>query len=48
MAIIYLHLRKMPLKYRGMIPYRSGPRGYRAADTMVGGCFYKVAGTKNT
>ena len=25
MGIIHLHLRKMPLKYRGMIPSRSGP-----------------------
>ena len=37
MGIIHLHLNKMPLKYPGMIPSRSGPWWLPRADTMVWG-----------
>ncbi len=48
MAIVPMHEWKVPLKYRAMLLFPSGPLGLgEAADTMVwGGGTYEVAGTK--
>ena len=48
MAIVPMHEWKVPLKYRAMLLFPSGPLGLGgAADTMVwGGGTYEVAGTK--
>jgi hypothetical protein len=39
-----MHLRKMPLKYWGMVP--TGQGGYGEADTMVRGGGHKNGGKK--
>ncbi len=46
MGIIPMHLRKMPLKYWGMVPSWSGPLRYRTADTMVKGVPSEMVGIK--
>ena len=48
MGIVPMHDWKVPLKYRGMLPFCSGPLGLeQAADTMVcGGGTYEMAGIK--
>jgi hypothetical protein len=48
MRIVPMHQWKVPLKYRTMLLFPSGPLGLGgAADTRVGGGgTYKVAGTK--
>ncbi len=48
MIIVPVHQWKLPLKYRAMLLFRSGPLGLGgAADTMVwGGGTYEVVGTK--
>ena len=50
MAIVPMHEWKVPLKYRAMLLFPSGPLGLGgAADTMVWvrGGTYEMAGTKN-
>ena len=48
MGIVPMHEWKVPLKYRGTLPFPSGPLGLgQAADTMVwGGGTYEMAGIK--
>jgi hypothetical protein len=41
-----MHLRKMLLKYGGMVPTPSGSEGYRETDTMVRGRGHKNCGKK--
>ena len=48
MGIVPMHEWKVPLKYRGTLPYPSGSLGLgQVADTMVvGACTYEMAGIK--
>ncbi len=47
MRIVTMHQWKVPLKYRAMLLFPSGPLGLGGvANTMVGGGTYEVAGTK--
>ena len=48
MRIVPMYQRKVPLKYKAMLLFPSGPLGLGGvADTMVwGGGTYEVAGTK--
>jgi hypothetical protein len=47
MAVVPMHEWKVPLKYRAMLLFPSGPLGLGgAANTMVWGGTYEVAGTK--
>jgi hypothetical protein len=47
MRIVPVHQWKVPLKYRGMLSFPSGPLGLgQAADTMVWGGTYEMAGIK--
>jgi hypothetical protein len=47
MGIVPMHEWKVPLKYRGMLPFPSGPLGLgQAMDTMVWGGTYEMAGIK--
>jgi hypothetical protein len=48
MGIVSMHEWKVPLKYRGMLPFPSGPLGLgQAADTMVWGGYLQNGGNKN-
>ena len=47
MGIVPMHEWKVPLKYRGMHPFPSGPLGLgQAVDNMVWGGTYEMAGIK--
>ena len=47
MRIVPMHQWKVPLKYRAMLLFPSGPLGLGGvADTMVWGRVHKVVGTK--
>ena len=48
MGIIPMHEWKVPLKYRGMLTFPSGPLGLgQVADTMVWGGYLQNGGNKN-
>ena len=48
MAIVPMHEWKVPLKYRAMLLFPSGPLGLGgAADTMVWGGYLRSGGNKN-
>jgi hypothetical protein len=48
MGIVPMHEWKVPLKYRGTLPFPSGPLGLgQAADTMVWGGYLRNGGNKN-
>ena len=46
-GIVHIHLRKMPLKYWGIVPTPSGPWGLWRGGHHGQGVFIKIAGTKN-
>jgi hypothetical protein len=48
MAIVPMHEWKVPLKYRGMLPFPSGPLGLgQAATPWSGGGYLQNGGNKN-
>ena len=48
MGIVPMHEWKVPLKYRGTLPFPSGSLGLgQAADTMVWGGYLRNGGNKN-
>ena len=46
MGIVPMHEWKVPLKYRGMLPFPCGPLGLRQAADTWGGGTYEMAGIK--
>ena len=47
-GIAHIHLRKMPLKFWGIVPTPSGPWGLRSDGHHGQGVFIKIAGTKKS
>jgi hypothetical protein len=46
-GIVHIHLRKMPLKFWGIVPTPSGPWWLQSDGHHGQGVFIKIEGTKN-